>query len=672
MDLVGGPSLESVVNARGRLTEREACLYMAHTLEALSYLHANRIVHRDLKLANLLLTPDRKRVVLCDFGLAAHLDTLNVGSAPSVCGTPNYVAPELISPSLTATKSYRRTQRDEAKAPAKGDAKRVVYTTSADLWSIGVALYSMLVGSGPFDSEDVPKTFRRIRTARFTFPIGVRLSANAKSLIRMLLSEDANKRPSADEALRHPFFSSCDVSKLFLRDFQLRDMSCENGMLANERVAKDIRDAFGDKALKSERSRADWEDRPDVRRAGEGLSTGRRLGTVNRRMVEVRRWSGSCQQQSPRQTSDSVISSLGNVGVRHGRLNSAQNDSSNANFSARTLIRASKERSSSMSTSQSVLKSQEAGRRSSLNAKSSYGLKEIRWSGLTKSRPSSMGSEKRNDAFSLSVSLSTGLLKGRSILDEKREHSMTETARQQKFEALGKAVNANEGGPPLVRRWLDYTSKYGFATMMADGRNGCCFNDGSIMVYISETDRIPNFVYIRPREEGKSEASEYDEKENGKKGTKGSNDLSKKACLCSLFADMMVEGGRGSLYDLPSACNVSFLKSYGTEEGETVRTASGEEYKDIVHVTEWIRFRQYQVAGFRLSNGSIHMKFDVGEDGCDDFVFNGMEGWLFYRKAKEEQGRYFSLANLGDVSAQSEYLYNQLEVCAQAIAKIRG
>lgn len=665
MDLVAGPSLEALVTSRGRLSEQEASLYVRHILEALSYLHANRIVHRDLKLANLLLSREKRRVMLCDFGLAAHLDTLRDANTPSVCGTPNYVAPELISPSAIAAKPNRRAPKDGAKADAKG----AVYTAFADLWSMGVVLYTMLVGSGPFDGEDVPKTFRRIRTARFTFPVGVRLSANAKSLIRLLLSEDVTRRPSADQALRHPFFSTHDTPKVLSWSFYSRELARESKMLENETVARDIQNAIGNNSTKSEPAHTDWADRADVRRVDDGLSKSRRLATVNRRAVEVRRWSGSYQQQTSRQVSDSVISAMGNLNVRQERLNSMQYDRSGPNFNSRVLSKATKDRSSSISTPQGIVRSQKSGKGSSLSTKTLYGMREISWSGVSTSGRRSLASLEKGNVLNLSVSLSAELLKGRKKLDERSGHTETEAARVRKFETLGKAVSANEGAPPLVRRWLDYTSKYGFATMMADGRNGCCFNDGSVMVYISETKGIPNFAYIGPNEDEGSRDSINFENTNGKREVNGSNDLSKKACLCSLFADMMMDGGRGSLYDLPSACNVSFLKSDGTEAGETVRTGTGEDYKDLVHVREWVRFRQFQAAGFRLSNGSIHVKFDIGEDGCDDFVFSGSEGWLFYRKAKQEQGWYFSITSLGDVSTQSEYLHNQLEVCAQAIAR---
>lgn len=666
MEPVQGPQLEALVHVRARLLEQEACVYAAQVLEALSYLHAHRIVHRDLKLANLLLTPDRKRVMLCDFGLAAHLDTLKQGGGGGVCGTPNYVAPELIAKDAIARGKRRG---------ARGAAHAAVYTTGADVWSMGVVLYTMLVGSGPFDGEDVPKTFRRIRTARFTFPVGLKLSANAKHLIRLLLTEDVSKRPSADQALRHPFFSSCEMPRP--TPGERGRLACENGSLGGGNDG-------GGKGARG--------DRVDEKFGFEGVKRNGKLAAGHRRTVDSRRLSAGAHQQPSwlrQEASQSLV--MGN-GAEHSialerqarverdreRPSSIRSDRAGAPIVSRErmLSRASKERSLSMNTPESRGKGGGGSRRSSLNARALEGVRGGRWSGMTGSgrRLSMLSAERRDEVLNLSVSVSAGLLRGRKYFDEWKLGKENGGRRPMRTEEIARRVDGTRDAPPLVRRWLDYTSKYGFATMMEDGRTGCCFNDGTIMVLLSEKDGIPNFAYIGAKGVGQGE-----EEEDGKRP----NDISKKACLCTLFADMMADGGRGSMYDLPSACNVSFLKpdeqaleqsgEQGYEEKsehQVVRETGGEDCKEVVHVREWVRFRNQQAAAFRLSNHSIHVKFDVGDDGCDDFVFDvGSGGNVFYRAARAEDGFMFGIRNLGEFSGKSERLLKQLEICSQAISR---
>lgn len=659
MDYVDGPPLEQYVKSKGRLSESEASKYVANVFEALSYLHANRIIHRDLKLANILLSQDLNRVMLCDFGLAAHLDTLRTGKDASVCGTPNYVAPELLTPSALARLTPKRGQSQSHKASgnkgnkASGNAKDIGYTTSADAWSMGVVLYTMLVGSGPFDGEDIKRTFNRIRTARFTFPIGLKLSANAKSLIRSLLSEDHTKRPTADQALRHPFFTTRDIPKL-LPQSSNKHLVSEDGLIDSQH----IRDADAHRNGKDQLT-----DRADGR--GESvMAKSRRLGRGSR---DLRRWSGS-YQSSIRQPVESAISETAHEPSRQERPSSLRHDRpSSHNFSSRTLTRAAKERSSSLSTSETVQRSGNHSRRSSLNTRTVQGLMESRRSGVSQSsrRSSLRFSDKRNDVLNLSVTLSAALLRGRKFLDDGIGKSGP--GRGLRFDSVVERVDSSKT-PPLVRRWADYTRKHGFATMMEDGRTSICFNDGSIMFFLSaaETTNIPDFAYVPPRgapgDGGSSDNSDEDAE------NKRSRDISKKACLCNLFADLMNDGGRGSMYDLPSACNVSFLKPE-TESTEPLTPSASGDHKDAVHVREWARFRNSRAAAFRLSNHSIHVKFDVGEDRCDDFLFNLATNTLFYREAKSGEAWECSVKNLGEFSALSEYIHSQLELCSQAIAR---
>lgn len=671
MPLVDGPSLEEHVASRHRLSESEAALYTSQVLSALAYLHARRVIHRDVKLANLLLSSDLSRVHLCDFGLSAQLDESSVAHRAPICGTPNYVAPELLSSSSSSSAAATRpTRRLLAGKPAQ---KHVDYTPGADLWSLGVVLFTMLSGSGPFDSEDLTRTFRRIRTARFTFPIGLRLSLPAKALVRSLLTEDPTKRPTAEEALRLPFVSSAALATPVPSTVNI-----PRARQAEATLTPSSRRFVQDRAPLPSRDRdVPTAPSPDTRRARHPRSL-----SFDRHNVDAPR----------RERRSSLVAAE----PAHGVATTVAHD--------RVLARRSYDRVSSLN---------HTGTGDQVRMDSKGGMRYSRGAVVDKPnrrRFSLLASDRRVELVNLSVTLSAGLVHGRKLLDDDR--AIGDKARgRRRLASVTERVDGVANAPPLVRRWLDYTSKHGFATLMEDGRIGCCFNDGSIMFFLSERLQLPNVAYIPPRgRAGGAGGGGGDERENrnsdgennntsntpssiryegnAMKNSKqrhsskgGTSDISKKACLCTLFADMIIDGGRGgSMHELPSACNVSFLKPEGEDEVErssqVARSAPAEDYAGVVHVREWARLRSSRAAAFRLSNGSIHVKFDVGEDYCDDFVFQpagGPQGTghaqLFYREAKTGAGWRCAMKHVGEFSTHSEYMHAQLVVCAQAIAR---
>jgi polo-like kinase 1 len=119
----------------------------------LKYLHAHRVIHRDLKLGNLFLSGGMQ-VKLGDFGLATKLD-FEGERKRTVCGTPNYIAPEIIE---------------------NGGGNSTGHSYEVDIWSFGVILYTLLVGRPPFETSDVKSTYKKIRSIEYTFPESVSVS----------------------------------------------------------------------------------------------------------------------------------------------------------------------------------------------------------------------------------------------------------------------------------------------------------------------------------------------------------------------------------------------------------------------------------------------------------------------------------------------------------------
>ena len=178
LDLCSNQTLNELLKRRKRITELEAQCFIIQIAKALKYIHQHKIIHRDLKLGNCFLT-SKLELKLGDFGLAAKLD-FDEQKRKTVCGTPNYIAPEILE--------------------KKGHSFEV------DIWSLGVVLYTLLYGKPPFETNDVKLTYKKIKMNSFTYPENINVHASANKLISQILVLDPSKRPSFDEILGHEFF----------------------------------------------------------------------------------------------------------------------------------------------------------------------------------------------------------------------------------------------------------------------------------------------------------------------------------------------------------------------------------------------------------------------------------------------------------------------------------
>ncbi|OHT05798.1 Serine/threonine-protein kinase PLK1 [Tritrichomonas foetus] len=182
LELCPGGSLKSLIRKRGSLTEYETIKFLGDILNGLCYLHDNRIIHRDLKLENFLI--DRNgNLKIADFGLSAKLD-YDDERKHSVCGTPNYISPELLIDA------------------AKGISYEV------DIWAVGVSAFGMLTGALPFQTKHTKDTYENIKKCNYKFPDECNLSPGAKSFIQSILQLDPDMRPTALELQYNPWLQS--------------------------------------------------------------------------------------------------------------------------------------------------------------------------------------------------------------------------------------------------------------------------------------------------------------------------------------------------------------------------------------------------------------------------------------------------------------------------------
>jgi predicted ATPase len=184
MELLTGEDLAAVV-ARGTLDAASAASYVAQACQGLAEVHANGIVHRDVKPANLFLAryPDGRHVVkVLDFGLsklfASSLATLDPKSGPAILGSPAYMSPEQIL------------------ARADVDAR-------ADVWALGVVLYELCTGAVPFRAATVPATLVAIATEPLTPPRALRpdLPEAFERVMLRCLEKDRESRYASVDAL---------------------------------------------------------------------------------------------------------------------------------------------------------------------------------------------------------------------------------------------------------------------------------------------------------------------------------------------------------------------------------------------------------------------------------------------------------------------------------------
>lgn len=187
----GGELFDKIVSKAqnkniGCFSESETARLILPVLDAVGYLHDKNIAHRDLKPENFLFSSEddeNATMKIIDFGLSRVEGDSKDGIMRTKVGTPYYVAPEVLN---------------------------CEYTKSCDVWSLGVITYIMLCGYPPFYGDDKTEIFSSVRGAKFDFPSPDwdPITDEAKHFISTLLSKNPASRPSARDAMRHPWIQN--------------------------------------------------------------------------------------------------------------------------------------------------------------------------------------------------------------------------------------------------------------------------------------------------------------------------------------------------------------------------------------------------------------------------------------------------------------------------------
>ncbi|EFN51045.1 hypothetical protein CHLNCDRAFT_37582, partial [Chlorella variabilis] len=191
MELLRGGELLDAVNTHGPFSEEDARTIFLQLMRGVQYLHSVGVVHRDLKLDNLLLAKkgDISCLKIADFGVAMKGSPAVLNSMRTVCGSPQYIAPEVICAGK---------KRDAASTDADLDG----YGPACDLWSCGVILFMLLGGYPPFWHESKPQLLEAVERGEFEFadPVWQEVSWQAKDLVSKLLVVDPDKRLTPAQA----------------------------------------------------------------------------------------------------------------------------------------------------------------------------------------------------------------------------------------------------------------------------------------------------------------------------------------------------------------------------------------------------------------------------------------------------------------------------------------
>lgn len=179
MEYLTGGDLADRLLEQSRFTERAARHVTRQILQAICYLHSRGVVHRDVKLENVVYaSEDTDDIKLIDFGLSSRWD--GIRSLKRACGTITYAAPEVF---------------------------QHCYTSKADVWSVGVICYALLTGTMPFDGNVKEPSTTILQGLPWTSAFQC-LSPNARAFIKLLMSPDTSVRPNADVALQHKWLVS--------------------------------------------------------------------------------------------------------------------------------------------------------------------------------------------------------------------------------------------------------------------------------------------------------------------------------------------------------------------------------------------------------------------------------------------------------------------------------
>ena len=214
--------------------------FMKQIVSAIYYLHKHNILHRDIKLDNILVQYDsekdkenndllKAKIKLIDFGFARHLNEGQL--AQSILGSPINMDPGILR-----------------KLNKMAHSNEYAYDQKADIWSLGTACYEMLIGKNTFDAKSLYELVKKVEEGSYKLPTTI--SKEAVSFINGMIQYDLKKRSSAEELYNHPFLNKpfSSLTKIVIKGSSNKVIG--NQILMNARkLNESIWDVFGEESV---------------------------------------------------------------------------------------------------------------------------------------------------------------------------------------------------------------------------------------------------------------------------------------------------------------------------------------------------------------------------------------------------------------------------------------
>ena len=661
-----------------RFTETEASYLIDQCIRGLRYMHGNAVIHRDLKLSNLLVN-DQFVVKIADFGLATQLE-FDGERKRTICGTPNYIAPEIL------------------------DGGHAGHSYEVDIWSLGVIMYTLLVGKPPFEMSDMKSTYRRIKEASYSFPPDLYISLEAKNLIRRVLQAEPSRRPDLSGIENDPFFKLYPPSSL--APLSLFQPGTQQYYAQEQRLAQ-VQSPSRYRRSPLQRLDSNLPGNGVYRRGSSVMSSATRSSSSPKRAAtgSVRSASSSAKIRTPSVGYENMAlspprlqyatgsspgirerepmrgyassPSSGSYGLSHSPARSAASRSPSAYSSAQHPVSARRTASSNPYGSSPNRYNSDVP-----NHMTGYGGYQVppplgayeryeqeRGRGRDYRQPSSVSPPERERtpssvnqfAPSPTVSHATGLVGGvtppapapaatttaPTPEDDDMDERNNLTTMQQNLERTMGHINTQIEQPApgyasaesnvgiersqqtnvSITTYTDFTSKYGMAYLLNNGNVGVHFNDSTKMVWNTESDTVQYISRSRQPVPGQS----------GEEGIVCMIDnypdtLKKKITLITYFRNFLSRG--------PG------VKPVKDGQPEVMYTSKGKQplkcdphETEMVYVKRWLKTR-YAII-FRLSNKSVQVSFF---DGTEILLFSEARQVTYTDETGEQQT--FSLSSM--------------------------
>jgi serine/threonine protein kinase len=411
LELCDNKTLVDMIKNRKRLSEDEARFYMFQLFDGIRYMHRKGFIHRDIKLGNLFLDGNMN-LKIGDFGLAAEIEH-DGQRKKTICGTPNYIAPEILFDTQNG------------------------HSFEVDIWSLGVVMYTLLIGKPPFQTRDVKAIYKNIRDNCYDFPDTVEISEVAKQCIQALLNSKPEERPSIDDIMDHAFFKTVRPRKIPIEALE-RIPTRSEMELADEKepVIENVIDQFQQPT--SSRHNVQWASPPRK----DGVADLEHRSPFAIPEPRDRFVKSKLDGEMYRATAPPLPPTLPSPRV-------------NRHMSPKRLPIPLERRVSP-----------ELVTRSPLSVRSQNQLQEDAKVASPLSKESSPEKRKRTHLELFYVTLKRGL------------------SRESTLESRLAALSTEHLSPPdvFITRWVDYSNKYGLSYQFRDGSIGVYFNDGTSII----------------------------------------------------------------------------------------------------------------------------------------------------------------------------------------------